>query len=228
MNDMTILESITGPDSGRAPVAVQAYREMWKRSAMLNSLPGRVILTVGPLNDGPSTVTVNIESTEERVTTVAQPFSASIGLPIGDDSVDVAMCIGSTVNRCDVAALIGELGRVVRPGGYLFLEFESSRSAELLFQKAFGRSATIAETIHDDPGEARWVYSFTYINNLLRAINFRVRRKTAIHVFSPWARLFSGNEWLSGVIGRLDWISKVVPALTRWGSSQLVVCQKST
>ena len=69
-------------------------------------------------------------------------------MPIADESVDIVVCVGSVIKYCDAAAAISEFGRVLRPNGHLFVEFESSLSAELALQRSFGDSAGIFETFY--------------------------------------------------------------------------------
>jgi SAM-dependent methyltransferase len=157
------------------------------------------------------------------------PIVASVeALPLSDGSVDTVICVGSVINYCDPAAAISEFGRVLRPGGALVLEFESSFSAELITQEAYGSSAAVAETFYANREEAVWVYSPAHIRNLLTAGGFKVERSVPIHVISPWALLVSRSGRLAALIARSDHVLRGVPLLTRWASNHLFFCGKKT
>ena len=51
-------------------------------------------------------------------------------LPFLSGSFDAVICVGSVINYCDAVPVCRETARVLRPGGWLLLEFESSESGE--------------------------------------------------------------------------------------------------
>jgi hypothetical protein len=189
---------------------------------ILNAGAGKEDLGLHP------SITINLDLPESRVRSLAHPRLATVeALPLADSSVDMIVCTGGVINCYDAALVIAEFGRVIRLGGYLLLEFESSRSAKLMPQKAFGKSAAIAKTFYARRPETVWVYSLTYIKNLLRADDFEVVRKAPIHVLSPWGLFLTQSVRVAGALGRLDSVARIVPGLTRWASNHFLVCQKS-
>ena len=107
---------------------------------------------------------INLDISETRVSVQRNPVVASVeAIPLPDNRVDVLVCVGSVINYCDAANAISEFARVLRPGGYLLIEFESSRSAELILQDAFGRAAAVADTFYGNDPEVIWVYSPEFI-----------------------------------------------------------------
>lgn len=173
-------------------------------------------------------ISFNLDISEGRIRPLEHQGVATVeALPLADSSVDMIICVGGVINYCDAARVITEFGRVIRQGGYLLLEFESSRSAELMSRKAFGKSAAVAEPYYAHQSETMWVYSPTYIKNLLRACDFGVVRRAPIHVLSPWAILLTRSVRLAGMLARLDPIAKTVPVLTRWASNHFLVCRKN-
>lgn len=229
MRRMTILKGSTSQYAEHSFIAAEIYKEVlrWCGSVSPADL---VILDLdsghNDLNAG-SPGRIGVKFSKKSGILLTESLIETIdALPVADNSADAVICLGGVINRCDVTAAIAEFERVIRPGGYLLLDFESSRSAELAGQKAFGQSAAIAER-SSQRAEASWVYSLTFIHNLLRAIEFRIVRRTAIGALSSWALRFSGSTRLSAVIRRFDSIVKTLPGLTRWASSYFVVCQKS-
>lgn len=173
--------------------------------------------------------TINLDISERQISASSCPLVASIeAIPLQDETVDILLCVGSVMNYCDAALAISEFRRVLRPGGRLVLEFESSKSGELATQHAFGRSAAIAETFYGNQPEAVWVYSPNYIGNLLRAAGFESQKRIAIHILSPWILLLFRSVNAAALIARLDPVARYVPFLNRFASNHLVFCQRCT
>ena len=51
-------------------------------------------------------------------------------IELPDQSIDGIICVGSVINYADVQRTIAEFSRVLKPNGFLILEFERSNSAE--------------------------------------------------------------------------------------------------
>jgi ubiquinone/menaquinone biosynthesis C-methylase UbiE len=170
---------------------------------------------------------INLDISENRISHMHNPIIASAEqLPVADESTDLIICVGSVINYCDAAAVIAEFGRITQPNSVLVLEYESSYSAELMTQSAFGQSAAVAETFFANQPEAVWVYSPQYINNLLDAAKFKILQKIPIHILSPWGLLFLRSKKLAASIAPLDWLAQSFPFLSRWASNHLVFCAK--
>ena len=198
-------------------------RELNKDWVVLNTAEGEYDLGLA------HSITFNLDVSEDRVRSSGRlEASSAEALLLVDDSVDTIVCVGGLINYYDAAKVITEFGRVIRRGGYLLLEFDSSRSAELVSsRKTFGKSAAVASTSVGAQGGTKWVYSPTYIKNLLCACDFGVVREAPIHVLPPWARLLTRNARVAGGLARLDPLAKAVPVLTRWASSHFLVCRKN-
>jgi SAM-dependent methyltransferase len=219
----------TATDSWHDHTGEQVRREIVRSWNALPRRPEHVILNAGAGDNDlglcPST-TINLDISETGVLSLHNPLVASIeNIPLGDSSVDTVMCIGSVINYCDAGAAIVEFGRVLRAGGYLILEFESSYSAELLTQDSYGRSAAVVSSFYADQPEVVWAYSPEYIYNLLQAAEFRVVRRVPVHVLSPWALLVLRNIRVAASIGRLDRVVRNFPLLNRWASNHLLFCE---
>jgi hypothetical protein len=148
-------------------------------------------------------------------------------LPLADNSVDLVICAGNLLNRCDIGVAILEVGRVVAPRGYLSVEFDSSLSLELLGQKAFGRSVGFLTRKYNDSYARYSVYSRRYIKNLLRALQFQEVRATAIQELKCRDQWLRSRSAFAALIRRLSLIRRALPFSNRWAQRQLVVCQKS-
>lgn len=202
------------------------YAKILRQCRLLVSPSTRVLLASCPeAETDRCLVRIHVENSERTV--LSEPVLATaVALPLPDNSVDLLLCVKDLLNQWDVAVAMAELNRVIRPGGHLLVEYESSLSLELLGQNAFGRAAGMVEK-RDDNGQRtmHWVYGPAYLKNLLRALDFRPVLKTSTQLLPP------GGSWLLGhnlsIIRRLESIARLVPGSTRWASRQLVVCQKS-
>lgn len=173
--------------------------------------------------------TINLDISAARLSSMPNPIVASVeAIPFPENSIDGIICVGSVINYCDAAAAISECARILRPGGFLIIEFESSYSAELVTQESFRRAAAVAETFYAGRPEAVWVYSPVYIYNLLNAAGFNLTRKIPIHILSPWTLLLLRSSRLAAFTAPLDRFLRAAPLLTRWASNHLIFCEKRT
>ena len=219
-------------DSWHLFTAAEIRREISQSWDSLHTQPGQLVLNAGAggndLGLCPPT-TINLDISEKRIAGMSHPVAASVEkLPIADSTISIVICIGSVINYCDAAVVIAEFGRVLQPGGYLLLEFDSSDSAEFITHDAFRRSAAIVETFYAGEEEALWLYSPKYIKNLLSAAHIRLLRSVPIHVLSPWILLFCHNIRLAAAIARLDRVARYLPLVARLASNHLFFCQKRT
>ena len=78
-------------------------------------------------------LTVHIDVAENLLRNVACAVVADAeSLPLASHSFDCCVCVGSVLNHCDAATVIGEISRTLTIGGRLVLEFETSDSWEFL------------------------------------------------------------------------------------------------
>jgi SAM-dependent methyltransferase len=225
-------ELYTGIDSWHRFTSAVVRREISRRWSKLPTGPGRVILNAGAGNNDlgicPPT-TINLDISETGLRELPNPLVASIEeIPLGDETVDTIVCVGGVINYCDAVAALSEFARILRKGGCLVLEFDSSLSAELMFQNAFGSSVAVAETFYANHPEAVWVYSSRYIRNLLLAAGLNVTHTIPVHIASPWAFLLTRSIPIATALAHLDPLFRFPSFLSRWASNYLLFCQKGT
>ena len=76
------------------------------------------------------------------------------------NSYDCCLCVGSVINYSDAMRTLKEINRVLKDRGFLFLEFENSRSLEFYLTKTYNKKVAIAETFYQDSKEKLWVYLY--------------------------------------------------------------------
>ncbi len=146
-------------------------------------------------------------------------------LPIRECSIDVAVCVGSVVNYVgDVERAVGELVRVLRPGGRLVLEFESSRSGEYVLTPHFGRPAAEVETFYINEFERLWVFDEDYVRRVLATHGLRVIEVSRAHFFAPFAyRMRRDLNWAARFAVLDRWLSWM-PYVRSRPANVMVLC----
>jgi ubiquinone/menaquinone biosynthesis C-methylase UbiE len=172
---------------------------------------------------------INLDISERQLLKMTNAVvSNAESLPIEDNSIKAAVCVGSVINYCDALSVISEFSRVLMPEGLLIIDFESSQSAEYITRPIFNQSAAVAETFYASQLEAVWVYSFEYFTRLLKASDFYIIKHIPIHIVSPWALLLTRSANIATAISSLDRFAAKVTFLSRWASNHLFVCRLQT
>lgn len=174
------------------------------------------------------TFTAHVDLAERRLAGVQSAVVADVHrLPIGGSAIDLCLCIGTVLNYCDAAVAILEMCRVIRPGGWLVLEFETSDSWEFFGSRAFRRAAALVETFYGERTKiSLWAYSVKYISGLLEAQGVMVSRISRIHILSSLAYKLFGRSEMAAKFASADVIVQVIPGLSKGASSVILFCQK--
>lgn len=152
-------------------------------------------------------------------------FVASIeNLPFNDGCFDAIICVGSVINYCSAFESISEFSRTIKKGGVLILEFERSQTAELWFSNDFGKNATLQQYNYLENIHTLWLYSETYISNILRQNQFKIIDKKRIHSLSAVINKFSKNENYAGKFGYFDWLFSPISYIT--AHNIIIMCKK--
>jgi hypothetical protein len=163
--------------------------------------------------------------------TLASVPNAVIGdvhaLPIAPASVDLCVCVGSVINYCDAVFSLFELCSVIKPGGHLVLEFESSGSWEYLWSDVYQQGVTTTRTFYGADSECTlWLYSTKYIKELLFTQGFMVKEESRVHVISSLVYKLTRSEGLSAKFARMDNLFRNVPLVRKGASNVIWLCQK--
>ena len=81
---------------------------------------------------------IHIDIAEKKVNQLPNHVVGDIqNLPFANEQFDLVICVGSVINYCDPIPVLSEFSRAQKNGGYLMLEFENSKTWELLGKKTF-------------------------------------------------------------------------------------------
>lgn len=147
-------------------------------------------------------------------------------LPIEDASVDIILCVGSVINYCDPVLVISSFGRSLVEGGFLVLEFESSRTFELLGKSSFNKPATLVDTFYYGEKEKLWYFSEQHIITLTRLSGFEVLACKHFHLLSPLIYRLFKNEKVASRFAKLDDLLCRVPILRKISSNIILLLRK--
>ncbi len=146
--------------------------------------------------------------------------------PYKAHSFDIIICVGSVINYCDPYKVMDELARIIKKGGYLYLEYESSLTLELIGNQDFNAESVFMETFYRGEKESIWYYSNFLIRQLSKLYGFKVCKKRKIHIFSPLVYRLTKNENLSSKFGALDTFLRFIPIMNIFASNVMCLMKK--
>ncbi len=105
-------------------------------------------------------------------------------LAFGDGLFDAAVCVRVLHHFADPAPVIAELGRVVRPGGVLLLEYANKRNLKSIARRLLGRQAwSPFETGTIEYRPFHYDHSPVDVHRSLKTAGFAVERVRAASLF---------------------------------------------
>lgn len=147
-------------------------------------------------------------------------------LPFPDSTFELTLCVGSVVNYCSAARAIGELSRVLKPGGYLLLEFETSESPEFAGTEDFGKDVAVVHTFYNGSSERIYVYSRAYVEGSLAARGINVIKSKRFHLLSPLVYRVTRHERFASLFGVLDRVVSRITGPPRTSANLFIAAQK--
>lgn len=179
-----------------------------------NELPPKLDKTSTILNAGSGGSIYNIpgilyhvDIAENLIKNLPHHYVASIeDLPFDKNTFDSVICVGSVINYCSALECITELIRTLKPGGYMVLEFERSSTAELWFNKDYGKKVTMQNYNYLNHIHTLWLYSEQYVRNVLSQNNVTVLKTRRFHNLSAFINRIFENEEVSGKFCQYDFL----------------------
>lgn len=148
-------------------------------------------------------------------------------LPIRHNKSDLVVCVGSVLNYCDPMKVIEEFSKTLKTEGYIILEFENSRTLELIGKRNYNAAATIIETFYKGEKETIWYFSEDYIVNILKLYGFSIELVLRYHIISPLIYRLTGLPNFSSYFAYLDPLFTYVPIMRTLSSNVLLLAKKS-
>ena len=148
----------------------------------------------------------------------------ALALPFPDGSFDAAVCVRVLHHFGDPAPLIAELGRVLRPGGVLVLEYANKRNLKSIARRLFGgqswspfgAGAVEYKAFHYD-------HAPVTVRRALRAAGMRRERQRAASLF----RVPALRKLPQGLLIKAEAILQEPLGFTTPGPSVFVLARKT-
>jgi len=147
-------------------------------------------------------------------------------LPFRSSVFENVICVGAVINYCDPVSAINEISRVICEKGCFILDFESSRSFELLGSKDFDSAATLTRSAYNGCNDILWLYSPEFIMKLLKSMDFRVNKILYYHTISSASYRITGREPGKRIIFMADRLISRIPGIRRYSSNILIISKK--
>ena len=136
------------------------------------------------------------------------------------------ICVGSVLNYCDLFATASEFSRVLKKGGRLIVEFDSSCSFEHLFNKEYNQSVALIEIPYTDKLSIQWIYSPSYVKKVLEKAGFRIAQTFRFHYMSGLHYSKYKNGDAATAYARFDAICRYIPCINLHSNNVIYTCIK--
>ncbi len=146
-------------------------------------------------------------------------------MPFEHNTFDAIICVGSVINYCSALESICELSRILKPGGFLVLEFERSNTAELWLNSEYGKIATLQNYEYLGHTHSLWLYSEKYIKLLLSKNGLSIKKQKRFHNLSALINRITKNEELAGKFTKFD--SLFLPVSYLMSHNTILLCEKN-
>ena len=168
----------------------------------------------------------HVDIASDKIKNIENAYVASIEkLPFNDKSFDNIVCVGSVLNYCDAFAAISEMNRVLKNGGNLILEFESSWGFEYLGKESYKKDACIITTEYIESQHTQWLYSPDYIFAILKAHDLSILNSNPFHIIDGIFSKFL-NDQISVRLTKMDTVLKKFPFFRKHGNNIILHCSK--
>ena len=181
----------------------------------------------GECYDGIKGTIYHVDISDRFIKNLPKSYVASVEhLPFEESFFDIVICVGSVVNYCDILFAISEFNRVLKPGAYLFLEYERSQTGELFLKEQYGSYATIQVYKYNNQDNHKlWLYSDSYVNQILSAYSFCTLDCELFHSLSALSNRFIKCDKRAGRFTKLERF--VLPSIQKSvAHNRILLCRK--
>lgn len=169
----------------------------------------------------------HVDIAENKISMFENATVASIErLPFLDCSFLTVICVGSVINYCDAAKAVSELARVLKPGGTLILEFESSASYEYRKSPQYKHPCVIVTTQYFHQEHKMWAFSEDYIKSLVESNNLSICNIHRFHILSGLDYSFFHDENHAAPFARLDTIFRRIKLFSKHAANLIIYARR--
>jgi len=140
-------------------------------------------------------------------------------IPIQDNNFTNIICVGSVINYCDPVKVIKEFSRVLSDKGSLILEYENSKTLELIFNEDLNKKVVLRETFYKEQKIFLWYFSEIYITKLLKINGFEILEIKRFHIISALVYRITKNANFSSKFQKLDSFFRDIPFINKYSSN---------
>jgi SAM-dependent methyltransferase len=140
-------------------------------------------------------------------------------MPFKSSTFGLIVCVGSVINYCDPVRVFEEFKRLLITKGYLILEFESSRTLELLGKPSFNNSVVLTDTFYNGTKERLWYFSERFVQQLALEFEFEICARDTCHVISPLVYRMIRSESFASRFAFLDGFRHRIPGINLFASN---------
>lgn len=152
--------------------------------------------------------------------------STAENIPFNNDFFDGGICVGSVINYCDPFAVISEISRTLKLGGYFIIDFEQSESWQFYGLKEYKNDATIITSFNSGYEDKIWIFSLAYIVRILKTYSLKIVNIERFHLLSPLLYRISKDENKSAKFAKFDSFLKLVPCIRNKSCNVILTVQK--
>lgn len=169
----------------------------------------------------------HIDIAENKINSITNATVSSIdSMPFKDEEFTSVICVGSVLNYCDAFLALSEIARVLQKSGELILEYESSWGYGYINNDFYKKSAVIVDVEYRGERHKQWLYSPTYIENILKILKMRIIKKIPFHICSGMYLAYRNSEQRAAKYAHMDKIMRYIPFINRHAHNIIMVCKK--
>lgn len=203
---------------------------VWYSFGKIHNVQNLKILNAGSAGysyELPEKHIVHIDVAKNKMSHLSNAIVANIqNMPIRNNQFGLIICVGSVLNYCDPLKTIEEFSRVLDKYGYIILEFENSRTLELLGTSDFNKKVALRDTFYFKKKERLWYFSEQFIQEVFDLNQIEIIRVDRCHIISPLIYRFTKNEDFSALFGSLDSFFKYIPVINKLSSNTIFLARK--
>lgn len=172
---------------------------------------------------------VHLDIMAEKISDCPEHIVGDVtAIPADDSSFDVILCVGSVINYANAADAICQFHRVLRPGGFLILEYERSNSPEYWWKHGFSAPSVLVDTFYGGVKTQLWAYSDQFVDGLLARNDFDSVKERRFHGLSSVVLAVTRSPHLASYFVLGDKLFANLPLIRALASNRMLAVKKLT